>query len=316
MTQLSLLNQQDDKENLNIPGLTYIPDFISAQEQDLILAQINQQPWLTDLNRRVQHYGYKYDYKARTVSTQAVKNNYAANPIKSVSGEVLESAIIAQLRRLLSQPAWAVKVMETMKDTDDDITEQQVFRALEDFDTLWNELIPAEQQRLIQLLVQRVVVHKDRLQITLHSTGMTSLLHEIIPGMPAGAKIDVNAPVIFEIPIQFKIRGGRRYIMTPDGQDLTPSRAQKLESNMIKAIASGHGFQDMLDRDPDLTIMKLAERKKLDHGYIAKTIRMTQLAPDIIEEILAGHQPQSLALADLLRPFPDAWEEQRRYFGF
>ena len=72
----------------------------------------------------------------------------------------------------------------------------------------------------------------------------------------------------------------------------------------------------MLDRDPDLTIMRLAERKKLDHGYIAKTIRMTQLAPDIIEAILSGSQPQSLTLTDLLRPFPDAWQEQRQHFGF
>jgi len=104
--------------------------------------------------------------------------------------------------------------------------------------------------------------------------------------------------------------------MTPDGRDLVQPKAQKLESNMIKAIVSGHGFQDMLDRDPDLTIMKLAERKKLDHGYIAKTIRMTQLAPDVIETILDGRQPQSLTLADLLRPFPDTWQDQRRHFGF
>jgi hypothetical protein len=56
--------------------------------------------------------------------------------------------------------------------------------------------------------------------------------------------------------------------------------------------------------------------QKADHDHIAKTIRMTQLAPDIIETILADHQPQSLTLADLLRPFPDTWQEQRRYFGF
>lgn len=245
-----------------------------------------------------------------------MKNNYAASPIKSVSGEVLESAIIAQLRRLLSRPTWAVKVMEAMKETDGCITERHIFRALEDFDALWDELFPAEQQRLIQLLIQRVVVHKERLQITLHPTGMASLLHEIIPGMSAGAKIDSDAPITFDIPIQFKIRGGRRYIMTPDGQDLVPQKTQKLESNMIKAIIQGHGFQHMIDRDPDLTIMKLAERKKVDHGYIAKTIRMTQLAPDIIEAILAGRQPHSLSLADFLRPFPDAWQEQRQYFGF
>lgn len=71
MTQLSLLNQEENTETLNVQGLTYIRDFISAQEQDFLLAQIDQQPWLNDLKRRVQHYGYKYDYKARPVGNDA-----------------------------------------------------------------------------------------------------------------------------------------------------------------------------------------------------------------------------------------------------
>lgn len=56
---------------IDISGLIYVPDFISAREQDFLLSQIDQQSWLTDLKRRVQHYGYKYDYKARTISNDA-----------------------------------------------------------------------------------------------------------------------------------------------------------------------------------------------------------------------------------------------------
>lgn len=69
--QLNLLNSEDQEPEINIPGLTYIPDFISPQQQDFLLSQIDQQSWLTDLKRRVQHYGYKYDYKARTVGNDA-----------------------------------------------------------------------------------------------------------------------------------------------------------------------------------------------------------------------------------------------------
>ena len=69
--QQSLLMDHKAEPEINISGLTYIPDFISAQEQDLLLSQIDQQSWLTDLKRRVQHYGYKYDYKARTVDHNA-----------------------------------------------------------------------------------------------------------------------------------------------------------------------------------------------------------------------------------------------------
>ncbi|MEK6733731.1 MAG: alpha-ketoglutarate-dependent dioxygenase AlkB [Pseudomonadota bacterium] len=53
----------------NIPGLKYIPNYISEIEEKSLMNIIDQQSWLTDLKRRVQHYGYKYDYTAR-VTTQ------------------------------------------------------------------------------------------------------------------------------------------------------------------------------------------------------------------------------------------------------
>lgn len=69
--QQSLLMDQKAQPEIDISGLTYIPDFISAQEHDFLVAQIDQQSWLTDLKRRVQHYGYKYNYKARAVGNDA-----------------------------------------------------------------------------------------------------------------------------------------------------------------------------------------------------------------------------------------------------
>jgi alkylated DNA repair dioxygenase AlkB len=50
-----------------IEGLNYVPEFIDEPTQILLLDEIDRQPWLTDLQRRVQHYGYKYDYRARKI---------------------------------------------------------------------------------------------------------------------------------------------------------------------------------------------------------------------------------------------------------
>jgi alkylated DNA repair dioxygenase AlkB len=50
-----------------IPGLRYLPEFITQAHHDRLLEEIDRHEWLRDLRRRVQHYGYKYDYKARTV---------------------------------------------------------------------------------------------------------------------------------------------------------------------------------------------------------------------------------------------------------
>ena len=50
-----------------IEGLKYVPEFITEAEERYLLQSINSESWLTDIKRRVQHYGYRYDYKARSI---------------------------------------------------------------------------------------------------------------------------------------------------------------------------------------------------------------------------------------------------------
>jgi len=50
------------------PDLFYIPDYLSPQQESDLIAKIDEQIWLSPFKRRVQHYGYIYDYKKRTVT--------------------------------------------------------------------------------------------------------------------------------------------------------------------------------------------------------------------------------------------------------
>ena len=59
------LNESEDIAK--VVGLEYVPEFISIEEQDELLSCIQSEKWLDDLKRRVQHYGFKYDYKTRYV---------------------------------------------------------------------------------------------------------------------------------------------------------------------------------------------------------------------------------------------------------
>ncbi len=52
----------------HVPGLSIIPDFVTAEEAGDLVSFADQQTWRNDLKRRVQHYGYRYDYKARRVT--------------------------------------------------------------------------------------------------------------------------------------------------------------------------------------------------------------------------------------------------------
>ena len=64
MQQLGLFIQNS---NLLIPGLKYIPNYISEAQGESLIEVIDAQAWLSDLTRRVQHYGYKYDYTTRAI---------------------------------------------------------------------------------------------------------------------------------------------------------------------------------------------------------------------------------------------------------
>jgi len=52
---------------MRVPGLRYFPNYIPAKEHFSLLDAIYRQEWQTDLRRRVQHYGYRYDYRRRNI---------------------------------------------------------------------------------------------------------------------------------------------------------------------------------------------------------------------------------------------------------
>lgn len=64
----SLIVDDTQKGQMENIGIIYEPDFVSPQEETKLLQKIDAAPWLTDLRRRVQHYGFRYDYKKRTIS--------------------------------------------------------------------------------------------------------------------------------------------------------------------------------------------------------------------------------------------------------
>lgn len=73
MSQMDLFErarQAHDRRAEPIPGARYIPEFVNSNEQGALLREVDTRPWLDDLHRRVQHYGYRYDYRARRVTRE------------------------------------------------------------------------------------------------------------------------------------------------------------------------------------------------------------------------------------------------------
>ena len=91
---------------------------------------------------------------------------------------------------------------------------------------------------------------------------------------------------------------------------------RRQDKQLIVALVRAFGWQNKLDKG-NLNIQELFELEQLERGYMGKIIKLTLLAPDIVETILAGLQPPNLTLISFLRsPIPVDWNEQRKKYGF
>jgi hypothetical protein len=112
------------------------------------------------------------------------------------------------------------------------------------------------------------------------------------------------------ISVSFLQRGGRKQILSPAGA--TPwSPAPRVDSALVKAVVRAHRWRQMIESGKYGSSAELAKAEKVNDSYLSRILRLTLIAPDIIEKILAGRQPTTLQLDELLKPLPAAWSQQR-----
>ncbi|MCF3932506.1 hypothetical protein L1787_03635 [Acuticoccus sp. M5D2P5] len=114
--------------------------------------------------------------------------------------------------------------------------------------------------------------------------------------------------VTVHVPFRVVKRGGRKEIQLPEG---APSRSE-LDNALVKALARAFRWDRMLRSGEVATIAELAERERIAPSYMTRVLRLTLLAPDIVEAILDGRQTPDVTLARVLEPFPVEWREQGR----
>lgn len=130
--------------------------------------------------------------------------------------------------------------------------------------------------------------------------------------MARGAILHDASALTVTVPMTFKKRGGRKLVIAPNGADAWALPRARIDNTMVKALARAHRWKKLLDTGRFQTVQDLAEAEKINASYIARILRLTLLAPAIVEAILDGRQPAGLQLDALLKPFPVEWELQRR----
>ena len=98
-------------------------------------------------------------------------------------------------------------------------------------------------------------------------------------------------------------------MVTPDGAPWAPR--PRVDNAMVKALARAFRWRKMLDEGVHATLEDLARAKGVNATYVSRVLRLTLLAPEIVEAILDGRQPAEMQVDDLLAGFPLEWARQR-----
>src|SRR5512144_1602963 len=112
------------------------------------------------------------------VATDAIRQGYSECAVRSVPAAEVEEAVVAQVRHLLRTPEIMARTWAAAKH-EGELPEREVVQTVTDFAPLWDELFPADQARIARLLVERVDLAPDGMQVRLRAEGLQTLLEEL-----------------------------------------------------------------------------------------------------------------------------------------
>ena len=130
----------------------------------------------------------------------------------------------------------------------------------------------------------------------------------------AKPKIKSDGKIItVRVPISIRKRGGRKVVLAPDGsrREAGEFRCRQIDNVLVKALARAFRWREMLESGSYCTIKEIAEAEKIAETYVGRILRLSLLAPEIVEAILAARQGSHITLPFLMLSLPLEWSRQR-----
>lgn len=173
------------------------------------------------------------------------------------------------------------------------------------------ELNECEQQVEWRQHLTRVEVCADRLRVTFNLTDVTA--HGLgNPEQDVEGEMKPAQDRHVEIPWSVNRRGGRTEFQFHGA--LAQAKSQPHEG-LVTAVVLAFGWKEDLMGGRVSTVKALAQREGLARSYVMRILRLSFLAPDLIEAILNGQQPAELTLEPFRHPIPLEWTVQRKFFS-
>jgi hypothetical protein len=104
------------------------------------------------------------------------------------------------------------------------------------------------------------------------------------------------------VPLAIRRHPGKKTVRTPMTDGLVPV-TPRADPALVKAVARAVRYQRLLEEGRYASISEMAAAERIDRGYLGRLLRLTLLAPNIVEAILDGRQPKAINLPRLLEPF-------------
>jgi len=125
----------------------------------------------------------------------------------------------------------------------------------------------------------------------------------------------VATSITVRVPLAIRRRPGRKTVVTPEGEPAAAPVHTRADPALVKALARAFRYQKLLDEGRYASISEMAKAERIERGHLGSLLRLTLLAPTIVEAILTGRQVNGVTLPRLLGPFPVEWSAQHRAFG-
>jgi DNA invertase Pin-like site-specific DNA recombinase len=246
---------------------------------------------------------YRY-YASRTLIARDQTDGSAG--LRIPAGEV-EQAVTSRVRQWLLDPG---SVYQAIRLADPSAQRRLIARA-EEIGKSWSELPPPRQCALLTALIERVEIGSDRIDISVRPTRLSALFDVATP-LPSVADDETE---IVSVPVRLR-RCGHEIKMLIEGTD--PFATAKPDARLIKLLIRARQFNAALVDGDGVPFAALAKREGVSPSYFTRLVRLSYLAPDIIQAILDGRQPRDLTADKLLAHsrLPLTWHEQRRVLGF
>ena len=120
--------------------------------------------------------------------------------------------------------------------------------------------------------------------------------------------------ITVRVPLTIQKRGGRTIVMAPDGSVIPAATRQATtpsNSALVKALARAFRWKRLLDEGRYASVSDIARVEKIDRTYVGDILRLTLLAPDIVEAIMDGRHADGMTLPGLMKGFPVERDGQR-----